>query len=54
MKAIQTAMVIGAFPFSIVMVLQCAALIKGIWNDTKRSAEGVQATTDSVDVAPAE
>lgn len=54
LKAIQTAMVIGAFPFSIVMVLQCAALIKGIWNDTKRSAEGVQATTDSVDIAPAE
>jgi choline/carnitine/betaine transport len=48
LKAIQTAMVIGAFPFSIVMVLQCVALIKGIWNDTKRSAEGVQATTDAV------
>ncbi|MGJ8612138.1 MAG: BCCT family transporter, partial [Octadecabacter sp.] len=29
LKAIQTAMVIGAFPFSIVMVLQCAALLKG-------------------------
>lgn len=54
LKAIQTAMVIGAFPFSIVMVLQCGALIKGIWNDTKRSAEGVQATTDPVNPVVAE
>jgi choline-glycine betaine transporter len=55
LKAIQTAMVIGAFPFSIVMVLQCAALVKGIWNDTKRSAEGVQATMDAVEAStPAE
>ncbi|PYG28876.1 BCCT family transporter [Pelagimonas varians] len=53
LKAIQTAMVIGAFPFSIVMVLQCGALIKGIWNDTKRSSNGVQATTDSVVVSAA-
>lgn len=50
LKAIQTAMVIGAFPFSIVMVLQCGALIKGIWNDSRRSAKGVQVTADSIEV----
>jgi choline/carnitine/betaine transport len=47
LKAIQTAMVIGAFPFSIVMVLQCGALVKAVWNDTKRNAAGVQTTTDT-------
>lgn len=55
LKAIQTAMVIGAFPFSIVMVLQCASLVKAVWNDTKRNKEGVQSTTDAVGTtAPAE
>lgn len=54
LKAIQTAMVIGAFPFSIVMVLQCVALVKAIWNDIKRDKEGVQSTMDSLAGAPAE
>lgn len=48
LKAIQTAMVIGAFPFSVVMVLQCVSLVKATWNDTKRSKEGVQSTTTEV------
>ncbi|MGH1466928.1 MAG: BCCT family transporter [Cognatishimia sp.] len=48
LKAIQTAMVIGAFPFSIVMVLQCVSLVKAAWNDTKREKVGVQTTTDSL------
>ena len=51
-KAIQTAMVIGAFPFSMVMVLQCVSLIKAVRNDTKRNNEGVQSTTDAI-IAPA-
>ena len=51
-KAIQTAMVIGAFPFSIVMVLQCVSLIKAIRNDTRRNSEGIQSTTDAI-IAPA-
>ena len=42
--AIQTAMVIGALPFSFVMVLMALALIKGIYRDGKREANGVQAT----------
>lgn len=55
LKAIQTAMVIGAFPFSIVMVLQCVSLVKAVWNDTKRNKDGVQSTTDVVGAtAPAE
>lgn len=55
LKAIQTAMVIGAFPFSIVMVLQCVSLVKAVWNDTKRNKQGVQSTTDAVlPIAPAE
>ena len=39
--AIQTAMVIGALPFSFVMVLMCLALIKAIYNDGRREAAGV-------------
>lgn len=55
LKAIQTAMVIGAFPFSIVMVLQCFALVKAIYNDGKREAAGVATTMDGDMVAtPAE
>ena len=41
LKAIQTAMVIGALPFSVVMVLMCFALIKAIYNDSKREAAGM-------------
>lgn len=47
LKAIQTAMVIGAFPFSIVMVLQVVSLFKAAYNDVKRDKLGVQSTTDS-------
>ena len=54
LKAIQTAMVIGAFPFSIVMVLQGIALIKAIWNDSQREKHGVATTSDSATAAPAE
>lgn len=54
LKAIQTAMVIGAFPFSIVMVLQCVALVKAIWNDSKREKAGVQATQMDPSPEPAE
>ncbi|MBX2868872.1 MAG: BCCT family transporter [Acidiferrobacterales bacterium] len=44
LKAIQTAMVIGALPFSLVMVLQCAALVKAIYNDGRREAAGLPTT----------
>ncbi|WP_187429733.1 Glycine betaine transporter OpuD [Roseobacter fucihabitans] len=44
--AIQTAMVIGALPFSIVMALMCISLIKAIWNDGRREAAGVATTID--------
>lgn len=53
-KAIQTAMVIGAFPFSVVMVLQCFALVKAIYNDSRRLNEGVATTTDDAAATPAE
>jgi choline/carnitine/betaine transport len=52
-SAIQTAMVIGALPFSIVMVLMCIALIKAIWNDGRREAAGVP-TTISAETSPAQ
>ncbi len=48
LKAIQTAMVIGAFPFSIVMVLQVASLVKAAYNDVQRNKNGVQSTTDDI------
>ena len=51
--AIQTAMVIGALPFSVVMVLMGIALIKGIWKDSRREAAGV-ATTIPESGVPAE
>ena len=53
-KAIQTAMVIGAFPFSIVMVLQGIALLKAIYNDSRREAKGVATTVDGAEATPAE
>ncbi|MEO9825475.1 MAG: BCCT family transporter [Paracoccaceae bacterium] len=53
LKAIQTAMVIGAFPFSIVMVLQAIALVKAIFNDARRETAGVAATTDGTPSATA-
>ncbi|MEX3015954.1 BCCT family transporter [Gymnodinialimonas hymeniacidonis] len=53
--AIQTAMVIGALPFSAVMALMCIALIKAIFNDGRREAAGVATTHDEVPSAtPAE
>ncbi len=52
--AIQTAMVIGALPFSVVMALMCVALIKAIWNDGRREAAGVATTIDNIEATPAE
>lgn len=49
LKAIQTAMVIGALPFSVVMVLMCIALVKAIFNDGRREAAGMETIS-----APAE
>ena len=46
--AIQTAMVIGALPFSIVMALMCIALVKAIYNDGRREAQGVPTTHTEV------
>ncbi|MEM9475317.1 MAG: BCCT family transporter [Pseudomonadota bacterium] len=53
LSAIQTAMVIGALPFSAVMVLMGLALIKAIWRDGRREAAGLP-TTHSGDGAMAE
>lgn len=50
LKAIQTAMVIGALPFSVVMLLQCLALVKAIYNDGRRMKAG-QDTTVAADPA---
>ena len=49
LAAIQTAMVIGALPFSLVMVLMGIALIKAIYRDSLRERLGVKSI-----VAPAE
>ncbi|MGH1354864.1 MAG: BCCT family transporter [Thalassovita sp.] len=40
--AIQSAMVIGALPFSLVMLLMCVALVKAIIKDGIRAKNGVQ------------
>ncbi|MEP0961007.1 MAG: BCCT family transporter [Roseobacter sp.] len=55
--AIQTAMVIGALPFSFVMVLMGLALVKAIWRDGKREASGLATThveEDGISATPAE
>lgn len=54
--AIQTAMVIGALPFSLVMVLMGISLFKAIINDGRRDKQGVASTHDEIDAAatPAE
>ena len=53
--AIQTAMVIGALPFSLVMVLMGFSLIKGIYLDGRRNANGVPSTiADMPEHQPAE
>jgi choline/carnitine/betaine transport len=39
---IKTAMVIGALPFSMVMLLMCAALIKAIYRDGLREKAGIE------------
>lgn len=44
LRAIQTAMVIGALPFSIVMALQCIALFKAIYRDGLREKAGIETT----------
>lgn len=49
--AIQTAMVIGALPFSLVMFLMCIALLKGIYNDTRREARAIPSTVLSKEAA---
>ncbi len=54
--AIQTAMVIGALPFSFVMVLMGLSLIKAIWRDGQRIKHGLPTTHIGGDpeAAPAE
>ena len=52
--AIQTAMVIGALPFSLVMVLMGISLIKAIYNDGQRLKEGLPTTFVDAAVTPAE
>ncbi|WP_306260089.1 BCCT family transporter [Pararhizobium sp. IMCC21322] len=50
--AIQTAMVIGALPFSFVMVLMGLSLIKAIYHDGQRAKHGLPTT--HIETAPAE
>jgi choline-glycine betaine transporter len=56
LSAIQTAMVIGALPFSAVMVLMGISVLKAIWRDSHRQKQGVAATAAEVEAAssPAE
>jgi choline/carnitine/betaine transport len=49
--AIQTAMVIGALPFSVVMVLMGLALVKAIWRDGRREYHGLPVTHDVIEPA---
>lgn len=49
--AIQTAMVIGALPFSFVMVFMAMALIKAIHGDARRKDIGEPSTYDQIDGA---
>ncbi len=53
LKAIQTAMVIGALPFSLVMLLMCVALIKAILRDSMREKAGVSTVATAADFGSA-
>ena len=46
--AIQTAMIIGALPFSVVMALMGVALIKAIIRDSIRGRAGLPVTADQI------
>lgn len=54
LSAIQTAMVIGALPFSAVMALMGISVLKAIWRDSKRQKAGVPATKAELAGEPAE
>ncbi|MEM8539259.1 MAG: BCCT family transporter, partial [Pseudomonadota bacterium] len=49
--AIQTAMVIGALPFSAVMVLMGLSLVKAIWRDGQRLKHGLPVTQEAAEPA---
>jgi choline-glycine betaine transporter len=53
-EAIKMAMVIGALPFSMVMVLMCFALVMAIYSDGRRAAAGIQTTFSSNNSVPAD
>jgi choline-glycine betaine transporter len=53
-SAIKMAMVIGALPFSIVLVLMCFSLVMAIYYDGRREAAGVQTTFASRKTTPTE
>ena len=46
--------VIGALPFSEVMVLMCISLIKAVYNDGRREAAGVPTLADDIAAIPAQ
>lgn len=48
--AIQTAMVIGALPFSVVMALMGVSVLKAIWRDSQREKLGVPTLADATPV----
>lgn len=45
--AVRTAMVIGALPFSFVMVLMAISVLKAVYRDSKRDSVGVQNTAET-------
>ena len=46
--AIQTAMVIGALPFSVVMALMGISVLKAIWKDSRREKRGLPTTAREI------
>jgi len=44
LKALNSAMIVGALPFSVVMLLMCGAIVKAVYLDAKREAAGVPTT----------
>ncbi|MBD3663197.1 BCCT family transporter [Sulfitobacter aestuariivivens] len=51
--ALQNAMIIGALPFCIIMVLMMISLGKALWNDYRREKAGME-TAPAADAVPAE
>ena len=51
LKALNSAMIVGALPFSAVMMMMCIALVKAVFRDTRREKAGLPMTYEDIQKA---